>query len=239
MDSREIIGSYVKVFKIYGLWPSEKSSFSYSLWSIVVSIFLYLLHTLFKLSSVVFANSIDEMVGILLVSSAVATISAKAFILKLRNGTFLELLNLIQYMDGKIHVNDQQKFLAPLINQSQFVFKSFIYYTCLCWTFLVIQVIISPPEKRIYSSTYFYPYESLKQPIIYVGGLIYEAMGNFLIIPIFVALNYYGVMLLCILVAYIDIFCGRLRSFGNKNLKISEQLRCLVEICEIYIGISR
>lgn len=240
MDTREIVSYYVKTFKVYGLWPPENNRMSYNIyniWSVIVVNLMFIVHSLFKLSSVIFASSVDDIVHILLVASAVVTISMKAFIVRAVKDTFIKLLDLMVDMDKNIQLSEYNTFLHPLVKRSKLVFKSYVLFVCVTWTSLIHQLFVTPPKERIYSSTYYYPYPSLKTPLIYVGGLVYEALANLFIIPIFCAFNLYGIMLMCILVSYIDILCKRLHSFGQGNPR--DQKSALFNICELYIDISR
>lgn len=238
MDSREIVSWFLKVFKYNGLWPPKNFSLIYTIWSFVVFSLLFILHLLFKICSVFFVKTVDEMVGILLISSAVLTIVAKACILRFDKDTFINLLNLMQDIDKKIQISEYNKYLDPLVKRSRFIFKLFIGVTMWNWSCLVIQVIISPPQEKMYLSTLLYPYEILKQPAVYIAGLFYEAIANLFIVPVFVALDLYVVMLLFVLISYINILCERLRVFGNEINSQHSKLK-LVEICDLYVGILR
>lgn len=237
MDSRKIVSCYVTTFKIYGLWPPTSNSIMYNIWAVMVAIFLYVVHSLFKVSSVLFVSTVDDAIHILLQSSAVVNISLKSFIVRVTKETFVKLLESMDDMDKRIRLIEHQEFLEPLVNRSKMVFKFFVSFSILSWISLIHQLIITPAHERIYLSTYYYPYDLLNHTFVYVGGLVYEAIANICMIPIFVALNFYGVILMCILIAYINILCERLRSFGNNNLK--DQKLELVNICEMYIGILR
>lgn len=237
MDTSQIVGWHVKAFKVYGLWPPRNNSIPYNIWSIIVAMFLYIVHSLFKLSSVLFVSSVDDLTRVLLISSAVLTVSTKAFIVRLNNDTFVELIDFMEDMDRVIKFSEYQRYFEPLIKKSKIVFTCFTGFSYMCLISLIHQLMSTPPEEKIYLSTYYYPYESLRQPKVYLGGLVYEAIANFFFVIIFVALNFYGVMMMCILVGYIKILCEHLRSFGNDNSKNHKSE--LVAICEMYIGILR
>lgn len=237
MDTSQVVSWHIKMFKVFGLWPPKDNPVPYIIWSVAVAIFVFIFHSLFKLSSVIFVISVDDIIRILLMSSAIVTISLKALIVRVKTDTFSNLLDSMKDMDGRIQLNEYQKYLEPLIKKSRLIFTGFTIFSYLSWVSLIHQIIITPPEERVYLSTYYYPYESLRQPMIYIGGLVYEAIANFFLVPIFVALNFSGVMMLCILVGYINILCERLRSFGNYKLKNEKSE--LIDICEMYLGISR
>lgn len=237
MDTRQVVDLYVKVFKIHGLLPPKDNPISYNIWAIIVALFLFIFHTLFKISSLIFVNSVDDIIRVLLIANAIVTISLKSFFVRVRRNVFANLLDCMHEMDKKIKFTEYQRFLEPLIDKSRLVYKSFSTYTFFCWISIIVQLMITPPEAKLYISTYYYPYESARKPLIYIGGLVYETVANGLMIPIFIALNFYGIMLLCILAGYINILCERLRAFGNDDSK-GKKLE-LVEICEMYIGISK
>lgn len=238
MDSREIIGFQLKVFKISGIWPEKKFSFLYFTYSIVIGIFLYYFHVLFKLSSLLFINSIGEFTDISLLASAVAVITTKCVVLQIKRPIFNKLLDLIHEMDKKIHISEQQKFLAPLLKKTVLVNKISNICVYSSWFTLMIQIIIQTPQERVYKSTSLFPIEALQRHSIYIAGLFYEAIANFTLVPVFVAINFFAYYLICILVCHIQILCERFRSFGE-NGKLTSQKQELVNIFKMYDNISR
>lgn len=238
----QVINWHLKVFKLYECWSSDNKTKSYSIRSLGITIIHYLLiftFPIFKISSVFFVKSVNDIVNILLVSIVVIMIIIKGIIVRIKRNKIVELLEVTQDIDKDIQLIDYEKFVHPILTQSKLYF---ITYSCLAMsnlTLLVIHEMLASPEQRFYMSTYFYPSEFLRQPIIYISGLIYEAIGNLIVIPIFAAVDLYVVMLLYVLIAYINILSQRLQSFGYNDNDSKSQKFELVKICEMYMQISK
>lgn len=142
-------------------------------------------------------------------------------------------------MDGQIHFTEHTQFFAPILYESKLMFITFCIICYMSWVALVVQAIFSPPASRIYLSTYFYPGEFLHKPVIYFGGLAYEAILNFIFIAVSQAVDLFGPALLHVLGGHIEILCHRLQNFGRKEIDAEKLKSELIENCKMYEDITR
>lgn len=239
MDTRKVLNWHLKILRVLGLWPEPDDSIGYSIRSIVLGLFLFMSYPLFQFACVFFVNSVDDAVVILLLSSTMVTTVMKVYIVKSNRGTFADLLTLMQEMDQTISFSEHELFFVPIFQQCKLMFITFCSICYSSWVLLVLQTIVSPPESRLYLSTYLYPIEVLHLPIIYYGGLIYEAASNSIFIAVTQAVDLFGPSLLHVLGGNIDILCKRLQFYGTKKRNLHQQKTELVQLCRMYLRIIR
>lgn len=107
------------------------------------------------------------------------------------------------------------------------------------WIHVAMQVMMSPPNTRIWSSTFSYPVELLHHTNIYIGGILFQAFSNFSLVIVDVAVDTYGASLLHVLGGHLNILGKQLRNLGQNNMRNPEIERKteMIEICEKYVSI--
>lgn len=152
------------------------------------------------------------------------------------------LLRIMQSLDDTVTSEEQQKIFQPIIKETNFIFKSYACCVMSAYSFLVLQVIVAPPEKRIWPSTFPYPFEFMHQPTIYWGGLIFQAASNSFHVTFDIAADTYGAVLLNVLNGHISLLGMRMRNMDDNMQKTNdpqEQKRLLINYCQRYILILR
>lgn len=82
------------------------------------------------------------------------------------------------------------------------------------WICVGIQVIMSDPGHRLYSSTHLLPIEFLHQQNIYLGGILFQAISNLFMVFVDIVVDTYGASLF-VLGGHIDVLGQRLRELGK------------------------
>lgn len=222
------------LFRVVGLWPTSKSSKSYIIWCAFFSLIVIIGFPISQIVCVFYVNSVNEAVDSLLLLCTAAFVPPKAFNVLFHVKQLTELLKLINEMDekkfiGSTHFNVIKKRSSWITYSSACVYIS----ACCC---IAIQVIVSEPSKRFWSSTFFYPAEILHGQVIYVSGIFYQGFSNFIFVILCAAVDTYAVVLLIILNEYIRAIGNKLQSIGYKNqhLKFGKNEKELIVICQTY-----
>lgn len=115
------------------------------------------------------------------------------------------------------------------------LFSIFFVDYMLAWVVILLQVLVSPPEMRIWPSTNPLPFEYLHTPAIYLSGLIFQGASNLLLVFLDGALDTYGASLLNLLSGHIAVLGTRLENIDH----LSSNRLHLVDCCKRYILILR
>lgn len=237
MDSSKALKYNLRTFTFVGLWPlkSLRYPFLYNFWAVIVWLILGILYPCTLILSLFFADSIYEMAEHLVLTSSVVVLVIKAINLLLNRKELRQLFGQLEELDGDIREEPHVAQMQALILMSHRLYFSFLcpyIFTCVL---LVFQAIFSSPETRMWSSTYSYPFDWAHFTYIYVSGIFFQGICNFFIVFFAVAADTYGVILIYILVAHIDILHRRLERLGKCYHKAgSEPYGDLIYCCKAY-----
>lgn len=242
MDSSKALKYHFKTFTFVGLWPksSIRYPFLYIFWAVIVWLILGIFYPLSLILNLIFAESIFEMAERLVITSSVVVLVIKAInLISNRNGLrqlFVQLKELDDGISDELHVAEMQS-VIQISHRLYFSFLCSYISTCVL---LVFQAIFSKPETRMWSSTYSYPYDWAHLSYVYVSGIFFQGISNHCIVVFAVAADTYGVILIHILAAHINILHSRLERLG-KCVRQSgrEQYYDLIYCCKVYEKILR
>lgn len=136
-------------------------------------------------------------------------------------------------LDETVKLKKHQDIFIPIYKESDFLFKFFCGSYFSAFTFLTTFVFLSPPENRIWSSTFLYPIAFLHHPAIYMGGLIFQFVSNLFCVNMDIAVDTYGSSLLNVLRGHLTVLGCELSDLDDLNKQ------GLIECCEKYILILR
>lgn len=239
MNSRKVLKWHIRVFKICGFWLPEDESTLYNFYTIIFSILVFVGLSTSQLISVFYLDSINAIVDHLILTSTNIMMSIKAFNLLYKRKVFAKLLQLMKQMDNTVSDDEEKSIFRPLFIDSDRMLLIFLIDYAFSWIFVAIQVIMSPPKTRIWSSTFFYPVEILHRPNIYIGGILFQAISTIFLIIFSVAGDSYGASLLHILGGHLNVLGSHIRNFGKNELRFTaiDRKAELVNIYKKYISI--
>lgn len=240
MSSQELLKWHIRIFKLCALLPPEKPSTLHRFHLISFCIFIYIAFPLSELTSALFVKSTAAVVDRLILTSSNVLVATKSFNLLFKRKRFTEILRINNKLEETALQKERLNILSPIFKQSDFIFWFFGINYFGCWVFVFLQVLISGPELRIWSSTYFYPVEILHHPLIYFGGIVFQDIASFFHMSS-IALDTYGASLIATLTGHITILCQRFQTMGHstdRGAKYHEKQE-LIGLCERYILITK
>lgn len=244
MYSVDMLKYHILAFRVCGLWPNENGSWLYDCWSLIFLVVIALGFPLSQLVCVLFVDSVDAVVEHLVLTSTVVMASVKGFNVFVQKRKLVQLLDILNGMDEKVAI-DKRKYKGifdPIRKSGAIISLMFVGAYGMAWIILALQVIFSTAEKRGgWSSTYLYPSEYLHKPSIYVGGLFYQAISNFILCILDALVDTYAVILVNILVGHIDVLKVQLQEFDTdeRSRNDSTQYQALIRFCENYKDLVR
>lgn len=245
MFSENIFRYHILVFRMFGLWPSEKSGWLYNCWSKIFVVVVAIGFPLSQLACVLFVGSVDEIVEHLVLSSTCVTASIKGIIVLIQKRKLVKLLEIINVMDERASIGKREykEIFDPIMKRSRQLGLMFIGAYGTAWSILALEVIFASVEKRgkSWSSTSLYPSEYLHKPSIYWGCLIYQATSNLILCAVDAAVDTYPPIVLNVLIGHIDVLKAQLKGFAAEDRikNDREQIQSLIRFCEHYKNILR
>lgn len=241
MNSQTAITYHIRAFKVCGMWLLGNSSLLYRLWSFIYSLFVCIIFPISAVICVFFADSVEVFVDHLFISSTFIMAAIKGFNVFVKLKTFSQLFQLMSELDETITPEEHQKIFLPIFKQSNGLFLFFCGNYGASWLFILFQVLASSPEKRMWSSTYLYPIEFLHHPTIYMGGIVFQGIANFLLVIFGIALDSYPASLLHVLSGHISVLGNRMSNIADckKRHDSFGEKQELITNCKRYILISR
>lgn len=215
MDSLQVLENHIFGFKLGGLWPGKDASVFYHIYSYLLFIVVDLGFPLSQIVCVFFVGSVEEVVDHLVLTSTVWMASFKALNVYFHQSSLQELFEVLKRLDKNVKLpSDQRRFEAIFSFSRHLVIVSFFFYLS-AWVCIALQVIFSPPEKVVWTSTLLYPYRWAQGATIYKVGLAFQAASNLYLCSFDALLDTYGVILLNILGGHIDALSSRMRAIGQ------------------------
>lgn len=241
MNSRKVLKWHIRVFKFCALWPPEDEALLYNCYTIIFSIAVNFGFPISQLICVLYVDSINAIVDHLVITSTVVMAVIKGLNVLAKKRTFVKLLRLMKEMDQSVTNEEEISIFYPIFRDSHRVLLIFFINYISSWSCVAMQVIMSTPDHRLWSSTFLYPVEFLHHPAIYVGGIFFQAISNLLLVFVDIVVDTYGASLLHVLGGHLDVLGNHLRSLGHVNGKKGavEQKAELIELCKKYILIIR
>lgn len=221
-----------------GLYSVEEWSRLAAWWSWSYIILVVIGFPLFHFASVFFANSMEEAILILVTSSTIVTVGIKTFIFWSKNGTFTELLSVMKEIDEQIMLCEKYRVIDPIRKITDAMIKIFAIDCYSIYIVMVYQTIFLPLDEGVWLSTTLYPTKFLHLPAILIGGFVYEAIANLLLMTASFGIDLYGASLLYLCSGYTDILCERLTALTFNDHDENEQ-SSIVELCTMYLDILR
>lgn len=242
MDSLTALKYIIVIFQLNGVWYPKSTSpivvYPYRLWTFINLFVFYMGFTVVEVFNVFLEISTAAIVDHLLVSITVFVTFFKAAAVVYNRKRIDQLFDLIRILDKQLEPRDiQKKFKWIWTFNIVFFWIALPTYLC-CLTALYVQVFVSEPAERFYSSTHFHSNEFLTKPIVYKSVLIFEFASNGTACFIDSALDNYGIMLMHVLCGHFDVLSEKLSELGSKKSE-PENYHRLRELCMRYRTLIR
>lgn len=213
MDSLKVLKYHVNIFKVFGLWPTQTTSIWYTFYSYAVIILILIGFPGTLLVSVIFVNSLNQIVDNLVITSSLAMAGLKGINVLIQRKNIRKLFVIIQRLDAECD-SSKINFFDDIFKESKILLKLFMYAYLLAYTCLGSQSVWSKKGQGLWSSTYFLPFQFADNQLLYNIVFVHQAISNCIICIIDAAVDTYGVILCHILGGHIDVLGSRLKSLG-------------------------
>lgn len=244
MISQEMFKWHIRSFKLCGLWPPQGGSKLYSVYVILFSIAFNIIFPITEIVCVFFVDSVEQVVDHMILRITIILIVIKSFIVLATKNRFAEILNIMKELDESVTTDESQEIFLPILKRSNFMISFYFYDYVICYIISLLQVIVSPPEQRIWSSTYLYPIELLHHPAIYLGVIVFQGIAHFEQVTICPALDTYGAALMDAVSGHVQVLSHRLSALGNSDTDTDtsnphNHQAELIKLCKKYNSILR
>lgn len=243
MNSSATFKYFIKAFSIVGLWPttSPLKAPLYTLWTIISFIFVVFLLPISQIMNIILAQNVNDFVQQTVIASSLINVSLKCFNVYFQRSGLNELFHVLKEMDMDIVAVSHKAELDKAIKRIHRSFFTYLIFFNANWAFSVVQTYNAPPETKIWSSTYTYPFEWAHLSGVYEAGILFQSITSFFITLMGAACDTYGVILTYIFAKHIDILCIRLQALGQKNSNKggNESLTELYNCCKTYKNILK
>lgn len=240
MDSRLVLKWHIRVFKLCGLWPPEDGSILYSIWIVIFTLAVNIGFPISQLICVLWVDSVNAAVDHLVITSTVIMAVVKGLNVLAKKKTFVELLRLMNELDATVTSEEHDKIFKQKFRVSDGLLLLFCANYIGSWTCVAIQVIMSSPAHRLWSSTYLYPSEFLHDHRIYFGGIIFQSISNLLLVFVDIVVDTYGASLLHVLSGHIEVLGRRFQELRQNGSQANKQHeKTLIDLCKKYLLIIR
>lgn len=200
------------VWKVCGLWTLPGNPWWYRLYCTVLYTIFYVLYPLCIALQLMFVNSFDEMIDILLILPTACAGMKGCFVMAKRS-ELRKLFVLMERMDEVVRYPEHQRLIEKEIRDSLTLVKvlSVFYYSTCVSSFMVPFL----AEERRFMWQSYYPFDYQHNLGIYYFLLFFQLVASFLVSFIYSSLDLYGSALYKVLGGHIDVLGLKLKMLGR------------------------
>lgn len=224
MDSKKVLTYHLTLFELFGILPKTNSIF-YTFYGFFLLITVGIGLSASQMISIIFADSANETIKLLLLLCTTLTIAIKCVYIYANRLKLINLSEILTKMDKRIKTTDDHNLLNAQLSAFQNIHILFIFMYYGSWVSLLLQVIFMPKEERFWKSTTSWPYEFAENVMIYRSVLLFQMSTNFFNCLIAEPVDTFGVGLNIILGGHLDVLGCHLRALRRRNGP--ELLNCL------------
>lgn len=218
MDSYIVLSEIIRTFRFYGVWPSIKTSWAYNAWSLIFLIISIFIYSISQFLNFLFITKISEIADMLNIFSSAFVVVFKGIVIYQKNHQLRHLISIMKIVDSKIYGIDEQQIHSKQIRICRLIYKTFLYSYVSVAIIIVIQLIFASNERRLVTSTLYYPWEWSKNNYAYTGGVIFHGTMVILACLFGIHTDTYGVILSNVLVGYIDVLGYKLKNMSQAKM---------------------
>lgn len=203
---------HIIVWKVCGLWNIPGNPWWYRVYCVVLYTIFYILYPLCIALQIMFTNSFDEMIDILLILPTACAGMKGCFVIAKRS-ELRKLFALIERMDEMLKDPEHQQMVEKQVRESLTLVKvlSVFYYSTVMSSFMVAFL----SEERQFMWQSYYPFDYQHNLGIYYFFLFFQLGASFLVSFIYSSLDLYGSALYKVLGAHIDILGMKFKVLGR------------------------
>lgn len=210
--------SNVVLYRVSGMWPPLKRSYLYPLLSIAILLIIGIGYPFSQLMNIVFIDSIDIITDQCLISSTVVAGTVKGVNIYLQQSKLRKIFQLHKEMSEKwARGTDVREHFKTIAKNNVRILNLFIWMYMAGGTGVALQTIFSTPEKRLYASTYYVPFEFGKNPAVYFSVIVFQVICSFFYCFWNAIEDTYPVILILILCGHLDTLQTQLANLGVKE----------------------
>lgn len=232
------------VSRVSGMWPPIEKSYLYYLFALIVLCGIGIGCPLTQVMNVLFVDSITDVMDQCLISITMIASTWKGINLFVQCGRIREIFQLHREMLQQANKQEKEKMLVVAKYNVRIFYFFVAMYMC-GWTGVCMQTIFSNPEKRLWPSTYFLPFEFAKNGSVYIGVLLYQGISEVLFCLWNAMQDTYPIILILMLWEHVEQLQQRVLMLGSEETKVqngnktrplshSEHYRQLKECCIYY-----
>lgn len=210
--SMQALRYHIFVWKVCGFWSLPGNPIWYRFYSTALCIIFYIMYPLWVAVQVLFVDSLDKMIEILLILPT-ACAGMKGYFVILRRRELHMLFELVDRMDSFVQRTEQTEVIKKETYESMRLVKmlSIFYYSTVVSTFMIAFL---PEERRFMWKAYF-PFGYEDNLGIYYSCLLFQLVASFFVSFIYSSLDLYGSVLYKLLGAHIDILGKKFKELGR------------------------
>lgn len=209
----------ILVSRISGMWPPMKKSCPYYLLTLIVFICIGIGCPFTQVMNVMFVDSVTDVMDQCLISITMIASTWKGVNLLMHHGKIREIFNLHREMLSYTNKKENGRFQLLVMNNVRLFYFFVGMYMC-GWTGVCCQTIFSTPEKRLWPSTFFMPFDFAKIPAVYLGVLFYQGLSEVLFCVWNAMQDTYPIIMVLMLCEHVDQLQQRVMSLGIKKKKM-------------------
>lgn len=217
MDSLKVLKYHIMIFKFFGLWPSENPSIWSRLYSFFVITVILIGFPGTLIASMLFVNSLQQIVDILVITSSLAMAGIKGVNVFYQKRKLIEIFKIIEKLDQDCEFDIEQKYFKDIFKESKLVFRFFMCAYLVACSFLGTQSVMSKRGQGLWSSTSLFPFKFAENETLFFIVLIHQGISNFCIVIIDATVDTYAVILSNILGGHVEVLGLRLRSLCDAD----------------------
>lgn len=233
MDSSFVIKYQMKIFKIFGLRPSDPSNVLLFIWSFIVFVLAGLGLVISQGTSMLFASSLNDFIEQLLLFCTTSTVAIKILVFYFNQKGLTKALAMLRKADGNLKTHQDFDMMNDVYKICS---RITIFYTCL-YGGNILAIFCQLPflarEELTWKSTSLLPYRFAMDPRVYYGVLISQAVGNSMNCAISWAIDTYGLLLTLLLSKHFEVLGLHFENCGSN----AEEMR-LIDCLKYYEKIN-
>lgn len=230
--------THVFVMRMTGLWPSaDHDSRAYKWLTISFFLFVGFVYPFSLFMNVLFANSVEEAMDHLFLSSTVLATVMKAAIVYWRSNSIRDLFYIHSDLLSGIEVN----FVSVAHNNVR-VHMAMMALYFLSGIVFIVQTFFSPPEASLWPSTLYIPYAFAQQRAIYWIVLVYQMVCGQSIAVWVAVQDAFFIALISTVCQHVAQLKQQLQKLGGEHIDDDRNLmfyKGFVECCQRYEGCLR
>lgn len=204
---------HVTTWKLVGLWHWKEQPRFFTIYTIIATVFIYILFPLSIFLKLFFSNSIIETVDIILFFPT-AMCGSKAYLIVRKRTEILEVFEMMKKLDEQITNEVFRHKIQMRARQSQ----RFIYLLASMYYMSSISNFLSAVmnSKRVLVWASWYPFDATSDVDVYHGVLIYQFVATLYMATIIQSIDVFGGSIYCVLGGHLELLGERMSALGKR-----------------------